>query len=443
MKYLADAIGDLRAVELPSGLRILVLSYGKAPLFRAFLLVKAGGERDPEGKEGLADFTAEALTFGTRGRTQEELFGELEGKGASLRASSGWDGSVLGISGPEAFRGDFLGLLREILLEPIWPEEEVEKAKARRLAQLRELRDQAPKVADRLLWRMALEETCYAHPLEGEEGSIQGIGREDLSSFYSQNYLPGDMVLLLLGRDEPDALLSLASEAFGDIPPRGRGAMGGNGEPKGGRRVVLVDRPDLTQSEIRIALPGIARRDPRYHAFRLANYILGGGGFSSRLMERVRSQKGYTYGIRSSFYPLRIPGPLVISTFTPTQTTFAAFQEILSTLREFSESGPTERELEEAKGFFLGSFPLKVETPSQLAKEVLDLVKYDLDPRELLSHPERIKAVGKEEVLAIGREFLREEEMKVLVVGRCEAFARDFEALLGPIEVVSYHEVSP
>lgn len=443
MRAIEETLKAIRQLWLPSGMRVLALSYGKAPLFRAVLLVRAGGERDPEGKAGLSDLTAEALTFGTRRRGQEELWAEVESKGADLKASASWDGSVLGVSGPEEYRGDLLQLLKEVFLEPSWPEPEIQKTKGRRLAQLREIKDEAAKVADRLLWRMALEGTPYGHPLTGDRGSLERIEKEDLQAFYRENYLPSETCLLLVGRDAPERLLDLASEVFKDLPPRGTGGKEGvEGAPKRGRRVLLVDRPDLTQSEIRIALPGISRMDPRYYAFQLANYLLGGGGFSSRLMDRVRSQKGLTYSIRSSFYPLKVPGPLVISTFTPTETTFMAFEETVKTLREFTTLGPNPKELEEAKGFFLGSFPLKVETPASLAKEVLELLKYDLSPEELLSYPEKIKGVRTEEVSSVAREFLREEDMKVLVVGRCEAFLRDFQAL-GPVEVCPYDEISP
>jgi len=235
-----------------------------------------------------------------------------------------------------------------------------------------ELKDNVPKIADRTIWNLAMEGTPYAHPIGGTLNSVPGLAQKDVVQFFRETYIPQQAVFLIVGKADPQRLLEESRRALEGWPPGGAGQDLPSASRQGGRKVLILDRPDLTQSEIRIALPGVARQNRRYLAFKLMNYILGGGGFSSWLMERVRSQKGYTYGIRSSFYALRIPGPLIISTFTPTETTYAAFEEI----------------------------------------------------RELAS------------------DHLRLDDMRVVIVGRSEAFLKPFEGL-GTIEVISYKDVSP
>jgi len=433
---------DLVQAELPSGAKVLALSYRKLPLLYVVLMLRRGAEGDPEGEEGLADLTAEALTFGTREKGPEELVLAVERLGASFSASSGWDGSFLQLSGLSEDLEELVELAREIYLEPSFPPEEVQRAVERRVARLVKSRDEAERVADELIWKEAMEGTPYAHPTYGTLSSVNGLNREKVQGFYSDNYTPKDTVLLLLGNEDPEALLD-----------RGKGVLEGwqsssaPSPPKGmpsasqGRKIILVDRPDLTQSQIRIAFCGLSRKDGRYLAFKVMNYILGGGGFSSRLMQRVRSERGYTYGIRSTFHPLGIPGPLIISTFTPTESTASAFEEVLRMVEEFSREGPGEEELQEAKSYYRGNFPLRLETPTQLAKEVLELELYGLPLEELSSFPERVGEVKAEEVIAVAREFLSLDAFRAVVIGRVEAFEEAFKGL-GSVEVRSFEDVS-
>ncbi len=433
---------DFLVFDLDSGVRVIALSCGKVPLFYATLMIKAGAERDPLGKEGLSDLVAESLTLGTRLKGPQELNREIEGLGASLEATSHWDSSLLSLSGPLEYSGDLLRILREVLFEPSFPGDELSKAKERRMAKLMELKDNAPKIADRTIWNLAMDGTPYSHPIGGTLNSIPGLAREDIIRFYKETYIPQRATLLVIGKTHPRRLLEESKKALQGWPAGEAGQDPPLASPRKGKKILILDRPDLTQSEIRVALPGVARQNRRYLAFKLMNYILGGGGFSSRLMERVRSQKGYTYGIRSSFHALRIPGPLIISTFTPTETTYAAFEEILSTLEGFAKEGPSPKELQEAKGFFKGNFPLRLETPSQLAREILQLELYGLDLGELLEFPERLGRVGLEEIRELASDHLRLDDMKVVIVGRSEAFLKYFEGL-GTVEVIPYKDVSP
>jgi zinc protease len=183
--------------------------------------------------------------------------------------------------------------------------------------------------------------------------------------------------------------------------------------------------------------PGIERASPDHDVFQVANYILGGGGFSSRLMEKVRSQKGYTYGISSHFKGRRSPGPFVISTFTPNKNTLAVIEEVLSVLDGFILDGVTSKELEEAQNYHLGSYPFRFETPRKIAREILEVELYGLGLRSLTDYPEKISRISQKDIETVVRRLLFPASFSVVIVGNCEAFKEEMEKA-GAAETIDF-----
>jgi zinc protease len=171
------------------------------------------------------------------------------------------------------------------------------------------------------------------------------------------------------------------------------------------------------------------------------NYIFGGGGFSSRLMQRIRAEKGYTYGIRSSFQAGHIEGPFIISTFTPTSTTVPVIEEIVAVMEEFVAEGAQAQELEAAKNFFRGSFPLQLETPGQIAAELLKLELYDIPFDYLSLYPAAIGNVTLEEINSLASTYLLPEDLILVAVGRAEDFSEPLQNW-GEVELVEYAELT-
>ena len=431
-------------INLDSNNKILALPYGKVPLSYLVMLIKAGSEKDPKGKEGLADLWAESMTLGTKRRSLEELNFQVEKLGGYLEGSAGWDFSLLILSGLEERGNELLDILFEIISEPDFPSSEIEKAKERRLSNLLQFKDDPSKMADRLIWNMAMEGTPYAHPINGSLSSIKNITPEDIGHFHNQILPKERFTLFILSKELKAEFLKKAEKTFfklimqkekNEKPPETKPSTL---QPQ----ILILDRPDLTQSEIRIAFSSISRKDDRYHVLKLMNYLLGGGGFSSRLMEKVRSQKGYTYSIRSSFSSLKTCGTLIISTFTPTDTTYATFEEILLTIEDFIKQGPTEKELKEAKRFFEKSLPLRLETPKQLLNEMISRETYDLKFQDLFEEIEKITKVKIEEIKSIANEILQTQKMQVLIIGNSQHFVKNFEGFKN-LRVVPYKDVLP
>jgi zinc protease len=329
-----------------------------------------------------------------------------------------------------------------MLLRPTFPQEEMQQSQQRRISSLIQQRDQPEVIADEIIAQRLLEGTPYAHPTYGSIESLHRLSTGDPSAFYRRLYAPEDTVLLVIGDLTPEEITTRAEALLGGWKAKGENEDQAPAVTSPtGRRIITVNRPDLTQSQIRVGLLGIKRKDENYIPFKVMNYIFGGGGFSSRLMQRIRAEKGYTYGITSTFQAGLIAGPFVTSTFTPTATTVPVIEEILTVMEEFVTEGARAQELAEAKQFLRGSFPLKLETLGQMAGEILQLELYGIPIDYLSSYPEAINEVTLEQVNTLASAYLLPEALTIVVVGRADAFVERLRSW-GEVEVVEYSEMT-
>jgi zinc protease len=433
---------DITKVRLGNGLQVMGLEYHKLPLVHITMMVKRGSERDPAKKEGLADLTAEMVTLGTEGRDSQHVALEMEQLGARYSASAGPDASFVEVVGLSDTFPLLMDLLGDMLLRPAFPQQEMQLAQQRRIASLIQQRDQAEVIADEIIGQQLLAGTPYAHPAYGTIQSLEGLSAGDPPSFYRRHYSPQEAVLLVIGDLTPEEIRQRAEGFLGEWKGEGR-SEAQLPEPARSRerRIIAVNRPDLTQSQIRAGCLGIRRKDADYIPFKVMNYIFGGGGFSCRLMQRIRAEKGYTYGIASTFQAGRIAGPFIISTFTPTATTVPVIEEILMVMEEFISEGARAQELEEAKRFFTGSFPLRLETPGQMTGELLQMELYDISFDYLSSYRAAIERVTLEKINSLAAAYLAPEDLILVVVGRAEEFMEPLRNW-GAVEIVEYSEIT-
>ncbi|MGE5252735.1 MAG: M16 family metallopeptidase [Planctomycetaceae bacterium] len=429
------ALPPVSSSVLGNGLKVYAVPLPDLPLISIHLIVPCGAEADPMDQAGLADLSAEMLTLGTQKRSSFRLAAEMDRMGAILSVYAGWNVSSLHICGLSEDLERLLDLLREIYTEPAHAPEEFEQLKQRRVGQLIQQKDESQIIADERFQQMLFQGTPYDHPTYGTLESLPKITVEDVREFYRRSFLAPGSFLVLVGDLSPDRCLPRVEGIFphgGRKKPEAREFS--PSRPRG-IRTRIVDRPDLTQSQIRLGHMGIPFAHPGYIPFEVMNYILGGGGFSSRLMQRIRSELGYTYGIFSSLEPRKYPGPFTISTFTPTDITFRCVQEIASVLQSFLDQGATAQEREEAVNFFTGSYPRRFETLSQIAQRIIQVELHGVGIEYLSSYPARVSGVSLEEISRSAREGIHPQDLLAVIVGRAEAFRQPFESL-GPVEVV-------
>jgi zinc protease len=434
--------GSARGFTLPpvstavlrNGLKVHAVPLPDLPLVSIHGIVPCGAEADPVGLAGLADLSAEMLVLGTRKRSSSQLAAEVDGMGAILSAYAGWNVTSLYLSGLSEDLERLLGLLLEIHTTPAWAPDEFEQLKQRRIGQLTQQKDESQIIADERFQQLLFRGTPYDHPTYGTLESLPRLTVEEARGFYGKWFgVPGTF-LVLVGDLSADRCFRWAEDHFpslGGNPPEVR-EFSPSRPP--GPRTWIIDRPELTQSQIRLGHIGIPLAHPGYIPFEVMNYILGGGGFSSRLMQKIRSELGLTYGIHSSLEPRKYPGPFTISTFTPTDVTASCVQEIRSLLQSFLDGGAAAQELEEAVNFFTGSYPRRFETLSQIAQRIIQAELHGLGLDYLSSYPQRVAGLSLEEISRAAREHLHPQDLLTVVVGRAESFHRSFEAM-GPVEV--------
>jgi zinc protease len=423
---------------LPNGLDLRVGLMRRLPMVSVTLFVRAGEAALSRERAGLSVLTADTLEGGTKRRTGSNLAEALERIGARMSASGGWEGTSVGLSCLAERLPEALAILAEALLEPDFPEVEVERARDQQLAEIRQrAMDPSSLATDSALARYFEADVPYARPVDGTPASIAALGRADLSGYAQANYRPGRGGLIVVGDVEPTEVQRMAGDHFGtwsgdpstqaslDIGPAARE-----------RRVWIVHRPGSVQSEIRVGHVGAARSTPDYYPLSIANMVLG-GMFTSRLNLNLREKNGFTYGVRSRFTFRSRPGPFQVSTAVGNDVTAAAVREIVHELTRMSEEGPTAEEVSAARDYAAGIFGLQLETVGQVATRVSQLVVFGLRADHYDRYRDEVRAVTTEEAAAAAARHIRPNEAQIVLVGDADVVGPSIEALeLGPVEVV-------
>jgi zinc protease len=423
---------------LSNQMRVVGMEYSRTPWVTLTYMAKRGSEADPKGKGGAADCLAECLTLGTQLRDQLELALTIEGRGAMLKAHGSWDHTMITLEGLAEDFSELMALLAEIVLQPGFPEQEFAFLQERRKAELIHYLDDPREVANRTYLPLFFGPSPYGHPPDGSPASLEALELSDLNFFYQGQLHPAASSLVVVGMVPENSVIAAAQQYWGawavSQPPSPpfQQAPDTLGQPG----IYLLDRPNLTQSEIRCGHLGPPRHNPDFFPLRLMNYVFGGGGFSSRLMMRIRAEKGLTYGVRSQFHFRRAPGPFIISTFTPAEHSAAVVQEIKDVMATVKTDGVTATELADAQSYYVGSFPLSLETPGGLAQQLLSIDLHDLGNDYLKLYRERILAVDQSATQAVAQNYLQPEALVTLVVGPAEKCASNL-AKLGPVTLLT------
>ena len=430
----------LHEERLPNGLEVVVARRPGVPLVAVRLVLPAGSALDPVRGEGLASLVVQCARRGTKARSGREIDEAAEALGAELGASADEDSSGFGISAPAESLAPLLDLVLEVATSPSFPAKEVDRIRRREAAGLANLLDEPGAVADRAMLRAAYGAHPYAHAPDGRMRHLARLQRADLVAFHRRYFGAAGATLVLVGAVDPEKALALARRRLAgwkgaDSPPPVPPAP----EP-GSRRVVVVDKPDATQVQVRIALPAFARSSPEYIPAVVANAVFG-GGFTSRLMEAIRVNRGLSYGVRSRFATSRAGGLFFVSSFTKTATAGELVEVALEEARRYCDGGPGAEELERAKAYLAGLYPLSLETHDQLAEKLADLRLFGLPVEHVTEYRERVRAVTADECLAVARRhFPLDGRGVVVAVGPARDVAPQLERF-GPVEIVPAKQV--
>jgi len=416
--------------QLANGLQLVVAPMRKLPITTVVALIDAGAVCGYRGKEGIAGLTSELLLEGTREFNGAELAERLESLGTSIDPSANWDGTWLTFTALKEQLAPSLSLLAQVLREPAFPEREVERLKAERLADLLKLRAEPRGLADVMFSKVLYDPSSrFTMPEAGSETSVPQITQDDVRRFYRWRYQPRSVTLVIVGDITTDEAVRLASQSFGDWQGSTAETCSVNDQPARRTRALhIVAKPDAKQSELRIGNVGIPRSHRDYHATVVMNAVLG-GLFSSRINLNLRERHGYTYGAFSHFDWRRHAGPFVVSTAVQSEVTAPAAREAVGELERIRQDKVTEDELSLATSYLDGVFPIRYETTHAIAGALAALIEYRLPDDFYDRYRDQVRSVTTEDVLRVAQAHVHPNDLQLLVVGDPEMVRRPCEAM--------------
>lgn len=406
---------------LPNGLQVIVVLHHEQPAVSMRLLIRAGSASDPKGKLGLVHELASLLDQGTETRSAGELADEIDFIGGAMGAGAATDVTYINMVVMKDSFERGLRMLADMARHPAFSQSEIERQRQQTLSGLRVSLEDPDYVADAVFDRLVYGFHPYGMPHTGTPASIGSITRNDLVAFHNKYFAPNNAILALVGDVTTDEAFSMATKVFGDWARKDIPVEKFIDPPTPTRRLIVVNKPDSVQTEVRAGHIGIPRRHPDYMAVNLAMRILGGEG-SNRLHQVLRTQRALTYGAQADFDSLKESGDFLARTNTRSDATAEVLRLISDEFWRLQRDPVGERELADAKAYLTGSFPLTIETPDAIAMQVLNVVFYGLPIEDLQTFRERVNAVTVEDVQRVAKAYLRPDRLSVVLVGNVAAF---------------------
>ena len=409
-------IPDARETVLRNGMTVVVIEDDRLPLVSYRLGLKIGTAYDPPKLTGLTDLLAGLLPEGTASRSSREIAEKVARMGASLNAGANSDYTIIAGSALTSFKDEILDLIAEVLLQPSFPEKEVELAKQNTKESLRQQRAQPSFLATEMVSRVMFGEHPYAKVAPTVE-SIDLFERQQFVDFHRSKFLPNNAVLIVVG-----------NVAFDDVIPRIEGLFSTwqRGEQLASqfpsppmrttRSAYLVDRSGSAQSNIVIANQGITRTSPDYFPMLLMHTVLGATA-SSRLFMNLREEKGYTYGAYSNLDARRSAGTFRATAEVRTPVTGDSLKEFFFELDRIRSERVSDKEINDAKSYLTGVFPIRLETQEGMIDQLVQIKMLGLPDKYLQSYRDHVQAVTIDDIQRVAEKYVKPDEAAIVVIG--------------------------
>lgn len=414
----AWAIDATRQV-LPNGLTVLHMQRGGLPLVVVSIMVRAGALEEPA--PGVASMTARLMDEGTTHRSSEQISSEAEFIGADLSVGAIVDYAELNLTVLKKDLDKGFEMLSDVMLNPTFPEAELARQKVMVKNGLKASEDSPKFLAMRAFTKEVFgPQSPYGRQLEGAPEAIDALTTDALKSFHKARYAPNASIMAVAGDISEAELKAMLDKYFAGWTPR---EVPQNEPPMPpartkGETKILIDKPDLTQATILLGHHGIRRNNPDYYAAAVMNYVLGGGGFSSRLMDRVRDDLGLAYDVRSTLAVGWKDGNFHIAAQTKNKSATSVVEESLAAMRKMRESGVTAQELADAKAYMIGSFPRRLETLHGIAGFLGAIEFYGLGMDYDKDYKRIIAGISEDDIKRVARKYLDPDNYALVVVAR-------------------------
>ncbi|MEZ5359114.1 MAG: pitrilysin family protein [Candidatus Zixiibacteriota bacterium] len=418
---------EAKDVKLDNGLTIRVIERHELPLFTLEFCFKAGSIYDPVGREGLANLCNNMLMRGTKSRSAKQIAEEISFGGGTLenycgRETAGFSGEFLAENGVKGFQ-----VLADILLNSEFANDELIKTRNRILAEIESRFENPSTIATEAFFTAILGDSRYAHIPKGTNEAVTTLSRDDVIEFFHTAYSPENCILIVCGDINKDTVRDWAKKYLGSW--RGKNGLA---DPAGtikeisGREILILDKPDATQTQIRIGSLGMKRNHPDYVPFETARTVFA-GSFTARLINEVRVKRGLTYNIRMRSHGYSPFGLVYVSTFTKNESVGEVLDIILNETDRIRTEAIPEDELTGAINYRTGLYPLNFETNDDIADVYINMWLYDLKRAYYEQFQEQMRKMTPAIVMNATRAFFPYDNYCVVLVGKAEEIASQVE----------------
>ena len=405
---------------LRNGLTLYIMEQHEVPMINVSAVIPAGAIYDGN-QNGLASITATSLTKGTKNMTKQQLEEELDFIGATINTYATKETAGLNAKFASKDKDKLLPIIRDILITPVFDENEFAKSKTLALASLDRAKESPRSVIDNYFDQLAYGQHVYANPERGRSATVSKLTAEDAKKFYKDHYLPNGSAIAVVGDFNAKEMKTKLTELFTkwekSVTPANKAGEPIN--PVKEARVLLVNKDDAKETTFIIGGPGVPRSNPDYVAMEVVNTAFG-GRFTSWLNDELRVNTGLTYGARSNFNRLKNAGTFAISTFTATKNTEAAMDKSLEVLQKLHTTGLDETTLTSAKNYVKGGFPPRYETSGQLAGLLTSMFWYGYDESFINNFQMTVDELTVQKAKDIISKYYPKNNMQFIMIGKAE-----------------------
>jgi zinc protease len=413
---------------LPNGLQVVAVLHHEQPAVSMRLLVRAGAAADPKDKLGLAKIAADLLDQGTKTKSAEEMNDAIDFIGGAMGAAASPDLSQMSVVVMKDSFETGMRMLSDMARNPAFAQAEIERQKQQALSGLQVSFQDPEFIANAVFDRLVYGFHPYGLPQSGTPDTLAAVSHDDLVAFHDKYFVPNNAILAIVGDVTAEEAFATAKKVFGDWTQRDVPTQTFIVPPEPARRVIVVNKPDAVQTEVRVGHIGIPRKHADYMAINLAIRILGGEG-SNRLHQVLRTERGLTYGAQAEFDTLKESGDFEAETNTRSEATGEVLRLIIDEFWRLQRERVSERELTDAKNYLTGSFPLTIETPDAIARQVLNVLFYGLPIEDLQTIREQVNAVTVDDIQRVAQKYLRPDRLSIVLVGNAAAFASQLKGV--------------
>jgi zinc protease len=401
---------------LNNGLVLLTSEQRALPMVAIELVIDAGSRHEAAPQAGLANLTAKLLTYGTKKRSALQISESLDFIGASLSTSASENVANISLTILKKDLATGLELLADILASATFPQPEIERQKQAVIAAIKAQEEDPGAVAGRAFAAALFPQSPYGRPVEGTEASVKALQAQQLKDFFARYYRPNRSIMSVVG-DVSQAEISQAltqalrnwSKGEVSVPPPAPSKIGAP-------QTIRLNK-QLTQANIILGHSGVPRRHPDYYAIQVMNYILGGGGFSSRAMDSIRNERGLAYSVYSYFGADQSHGSFQFVMQTKNESAGEAISLALDETRKLRDQPVSEQELNDAKNYLIGSFPLRFDTNRRVAGFLAQVELFGLGLDFAERYGELIGKVSQADVRRVAQQFLQPDQLITVIVG--------------------------